>query len=178
MPRALYALAASTFAIGTTEFVIVGLIPGVARDLHVSLTPCFQLLGPSLLDDPEQDHVRGALQRQPAGPVPQVTGPVLGDDLVAISGRSGEVLLHHLLDGCGAMPLVSSTCPKAGVPLSWRRSPTRLRTSMPLYIRSWIAWGIVGRDTPSAVARVISSLIFAPGSSLPLTTAASSCSAT
>ncbi|WP_432855039.1 MFS transporter [Amycolatopsis sp. CA-161197] len=38
MPRALYALAASTFAIGTTEFVIVGLIPGMARDLHVGLT--------------------------------------------------------------------------------------------------------------------------------------------
>ncbi|MFG1659907.1 MFS transporter [Micromonospora chersina] len=38
MPRALYALAISTFAIGTTEFVIVGLIPGMAADLHVSLT--------------------------------------------------------------------------------------------------------------------------------------------
>ena len=28
---AIYALAASTFAIGTTEFVIVGLIPGIAK---------------------------------------------------------------------------------------------------------------------------------------------------
>jgi predicted MFS family arabinose efflux permease len=32
----LYALAASTFAIGTTEFV-VGLIPGIAADLEVSI---------------------------------------------------------------------------------------------------------------------------------------------
>ncbi len=29
--------AASAFAIGTTEFVIVGLLPGIATDLHVSL---------------------------------------------------------------------------------------------------------------------------------------------
>lgn len=37
MPFAIYALAASTFAIGTTEFVMVGLIPEMARDLAVSL---------------------------------------------------------------------------------------------------------------------------------------------
>lgn len=33
----LYALAASAFAIGTTEFVIMGILPDVARDLQVSL---------------------------------------------------------------------------------------------------------------------------------------------
>lgn len=37
MPLALLALTISAFAIGTTEFVIVGLIPTVAADLHVSL---------------------------------------------------------------------------------------------------------------------------------------------
>ncbi|MET3997239.1 DHA1 family inner membrane transport protein [Bradyrhizobium sp. S3.9.2] len=37
MPLALYALAVATFAIGTTEFVVVGLIPGIAADLSVSL---------------------------------------------------------------------------------------------------------------------------------------------
>jgi multidrug resistance protein len=37
MPLALYALAVATFAIGTTEFVIVGLIPGMAADLGVSV---------------------------------------------------------------------------------------------------------------------------------------------
>jgi predicted MFS family arabinose efflux permease len=37
MPLALYALAVATFAIGTTEFVIVGLIPGIAADLNVSI---------------------------------------------------------------------------------------------------------------------------------------------
>jgi len=37
MHPAIHALAASAFAIGTTEFVIVGLLPGIAGDLHVSL---------------------------------------------------------------------------------------------------------------------------------------------
>jgi predicted MFS family arabinose efflux permease len=38
MPLALYALAVATFAIGTTEFVVVGLIPGIAADLGVSIS--------------------------------------------------------------------------------------------------------------------------------------------
>jgi MFS transporter, DHA1 family, inner membrane transport protein len=37
MPLALYALAISAFAIGTTEFVIMGLLPEVAADLDVSI---------------------------------------------------------------------------------------------------------------------------------------------
>ncbi|MBK5143553.1 MFS transporter [Budviciaceae bacterium BWR-B9] len=37
MPLALWALTLSAFAIGTTEFVIVGLIPTIASDLQVSL---------------------------------------------------------------------------------------------------------------------------------------------
>lgn len=37
MPLALLALTISAFAIGTTEFVIVGLIPTIAENLHVSL---------------------------------------------------------------------------------------------------------------------------------------------
>ena len=37
MPLALWALTLSAFAIGTTEFVIVGLIPTIASSLHVSV---------------------------------------------------------------------------------------------------------------------------------------------
>jgi DHA1 family inner membrane transport protein len=40
-PRAslgLYALTLGAFAIGTTEFVPVGLLPEIARDLHVSIS--------------------------------------------------------------------------------------------------------------------------------------------
>ena len=37
MPIALFALTLSVFAIGTTEFVIVGLVPTIATDLSVTL---------------------------------------------------------------------------------------------------------------------------------------------
>ncbi|MCB1803896.1 MAG: MFS transporter, partial [Candidatus Competibacteraceae bacterium] len=37
MPLALWALTLSAYAIGTTEFVIVGLVPTIARDLGVTL---------------------------------------------------------------------------------------------------------------------------------------------
>lgn len=37
MPIALFALTLSAFAIGTTEFVLVGLVPTIAQQLHVSL---------------------------------------------------------------------------------------------------------------------------------------------
>src|SRR5215204_5775380 len=37
LPLALYALALGTFALGTTELVIVGLLPEVSSDLGVSI---------------------------------------------------------------------------------------------------------------------------------------------
>jgi len=37
MPVSLLALALSAFAIGTTEFVIMGLLPNVANDLQVTI---------------------------------------------------------------------------------------------------------------------------------------------
>ena len=37
MPLALFALTVAAYAIGTTEFVIVGLLPTVAQDLHITL---------------------------------------------------------------------------------------------------------------------------------------------
>ncbi|MGG2475742.1 MFS transporter, partial [Rhizobium sp. BR5] len=37
MPLAIFALTIAAYAIGTTEFVIVGLLPTVATDLHITL---------------------------------------------------------------------------------------------------------------------------------------------
>ena len=37
MPLALLALAISAFGIGTTEFVMMGLLPNVASELHTSV---------------------------------------------------------------------------------------------------------------------------------------------
>ena len=47
MPLALFALTLSAFAIGTTEVVIVGLIPTIAEQLNVSL-PSAGLLSASM----------------------------------------------------------------------------------------------------------------------------------
>lgn len=44
MPRALYALAAGAFGIGTTEFVIMGLLLQVAGDLHVGIAAAGMLI--------------------------------------------------------------------------------------------------------------------------------------
>lgn len=38
MPIAIWALAAGAFGIGTTEFVVMGLIPEVARDFGISIS--------------------------------------------------------------------------------------------------------------------------------------------
>ena len=45
MPAALFALTLSAFAIGTTEFVIVGLLPLIAADLSVSVADAGWLVG-------------------------------------------------------------------------------------------------------------------------------------
>ncbi|WP_189342242.1 MULTISPECIES: hypothetical protein [unclassified Mesorhizobium] len=37
MKPSLIALAAGAFAIGATEFVIIGLVPGIGRDLGITL---------------------------------------------------------------------------------------------------------------------------------------------
>ena len=37
MPLALFALTIGAFAIGTTEFVIIGLVPTIAQQLSISL---------------------------------------------------------------------------------------------------------------------------------------------
>jgi DHA1 family inner membrane transport protein len=37
-PLAVYILTISAFAIGTTEFVILGLLPDVAHDIHISIS--------------------------------------------------------------------------------------------------------------------------------------------
>lgn len=44
MPIALYALAAAAFAIGMAEFVVVGILPAIAADMHVDLPTAGQLV--------------------------------------------------------------------------------------------------------------------------------------
>lgn len=44
MPLALFALTISAFAIGTTEFVIVGLVPTIAQQLAISYDQVIYLI--------------------------------------------------------------------------------------------------------------------------------------
>ncbi|WP_111896260.1 MFS transporter [Acinetobacter sp. MB5] len=44
MPIALYALAAAAFAIGMAEFVVVGILPAIATDMHVNIPTAGQLV--------------------------------------------------------------------------------------------------------------------------------------
>ncbi len=44
MPIALYALAAASFAIGMAEFVVVGILPAIARDMSVDIPTAGQLV--------------------------------------------------------------------------------------------------------------------------------------
>ncbi|MCY7539935.1 MFS transporter, partial [Bacillus pumilus] len=43
-PIAIFALTLGAFSIGMTEFVIMGLLPNVANDLHVSISASGQLI--------------------------------------------------------------------------------------------------------------------------------------
>ncbi|ANT58330.1 hypothetical protein B4133_3364 [Bacillus altitudinis] len=43
-PIAIFALTLGAFSIGMTEFVIMGLLPNVANDLHVSISALGQLI--------------------------------------------------------------------------------------------------------------------------------------
>lgn len=46
MPLPLYLLALAVFAMGTSEFMLAGLLPDLAADLHVSVATAGQL-GPA-----------------------------------------------------------------------------------------------------------------------------------
>ena len=50
MPLALFALTISAFAIGTTEFVIVGLVPTIAQQLAISLPSAGMLVSITNID--------------------------------------------------------------------------------------------------------------------------------
>ena len=43
-PLAIWILSLGAFAIGMTEFVIMGLLPNIARDLNVSVSDAGQLI--------------------------------------------------------------------------------------------------------------------------------------
>lgn len=148
MPLALWALTLSAFAIGTTEFVIVGLIPTIAADLHVSLPSAGLLVSLYAL------------------------GVAVGAPLLtALSGRMPrKTLLLSLMALFTLGNLVAWQAPGYQA-LIMARILTGLAHGVFFSIGSTIATGLVPRDkAASAIAMMFSGLTVALVSGVPLGT--------
>ncbi len=94
MPLSLLILALSAFAIGTTEFVIMGLLPDVAADLGVSIPGAGWLVTGYALGRGHRRALHGAGHRQ-----------------AAAQGRAGSVDGHLSLSAtCSAPWPATTTC--------------------------------------------------------------------
>ena len=148
MPIALFALTISAFAIGTTEFVIVGLIPTIAADLNVSVPSAGLLVSLYALGVAVGAPVLTAL----TGRMPRKQ-LLLGLMLLFTAGN----LLAWLAPGYGS--LVAA------------RVLTGLAHGVFFSIGSTIAANLVGRDkAASAIATMFSGLTVALVTGVPLGT--------
>ena len=77
LPAAVYALSVGSFGIGTTEFVIMGLLLDVAHDFHISIT-----LAAWSITAYACGVVIGALLTPLLSRYPKKTGVVISDDLI------------------------------------------------------------------------------------------------
>src|SRR4051794_22543202 len=127
MPLALLALAIGAFGIGTTEFVIMGLLPEVAADYGVSIpTAGFLVTGYALgvvLGAPLMTVLGTRISRKrmlmllmglfTAGNVISAVAPVFG---VMLAGRIVASLAHGAFFGIGAVVAAGLVAPakKAG----------------------------------------------------------------
>nr|WSW68063.1 MFS transporter [Streptomyces sp. NBC_00995] len=127
MPLALLALAIGAFGIGTTEFVIMGLLPEVAADFHVSIpTAGFLVTGYALgvvIGAPLMTLLGTRVSRKRMlmilmalfviGNVVSATAPVFG---VMLAGRVVASLAHGAFFGIGSVVAADLVAPqkKAG----------------------------------------------------------------
>ncbi|MFB0954793.1 MAG: MFS transporter, partial [Aeromonadaceae bacterium] len=148
MPLALFALTLSAFAIGTTEFVIVGLIPTIANQLQVSLPSAGLLVSLYALGVAIGAPVLTAL----TGRVPRKT-LLLALMLLFIGGN----LLAWQAPGYGTLILA--------------RIITGLAHGVFFSVGSTIATGLVSRDkAASAIAIMFAGLTVALVTGVPLGT--------
>lgn len=100
MPLSLIALALGAFGIGTTEFVIVGLLPDVARDLHVTIPQAGYLVSGYALGvvvgAPIVSLACARIPRKPAL-LGMIGVFILGNALCAISGNYAVLLLARIV---------------------------------------------------------------------------------
>ena len=118
MPFVVYALAASTFAIGTTEFVVVGLLPGIAKDLNVTVPTAGLLVSlyalSITLGTPIFSALTGRFARR--GLILSLMGLFTATNLVAaiapdyytlLTSRIAMAVAHGVFFGVGAAFIVS-----------------------------------------------------------------------
>ena len=100
MPLALYALTIAAYAIGTTEFVIVGLLPTVANDLAISLPLAGLIVSIYALGvtfgAPVLTALTGRLQRKPLL-LGLMTLFILGNMTAALAPSYGMLLIGRVL---------------------------------------------------------------------------------
>ena len=100
LPMSLIALAIASFGIGTTEFVIMGLLPDVARDLNVSIPAAGLLIGGYALGVTFGSPIMAALlsgMRRKLALLLLIGLFVLGNLLCAVAPSYGLLLAARLL---------------------------------------------------------------------------------
>ena len=100
LPMSLIALAIASFGIGTTEFVIMGLLPDVARDLNVSIPAAGLLIGGYALGVTFGSPIMAALlsgMRRKLALLLLIGLFVLGNLLCAVAPTYGLLLAARLL---------------------------------------------------------------------------------
>ncbi|MBL1081075.1 MFS transporter [Streptomyces actinomycinicus] len=102
MPLALLALAVGAFGIGTTEFVMMGLLPGVADDLHISIPAAGHLVSAYALGVVVGAPLLAALTARRSRRTVLIALMVLfvaGNVLSALAPGNGSLLAARFLSG-------------------------------------------------------------------------------
>ncbi|MFT4053802.1 MAG: MFS transporter [Novosphingobium sp.] len=102
MPIGLFALALAAFAVGTTEFVIIALIPEMARDLAVSVPTAGLLVSlyavAITVGSPILTALMGTLQRRPLA-IGLMVIFTLGNLLAGVAPNYGVLLAGRIITG-------------------------------------------------------------------------------
>ncbi|RWE81168.1 MAG: MFS transporter [Mesorhizobium sp.] len=121
MKPSLIALAAGAFAIGTTEFVIIGLVPGIGRDLGITLPAAGLLVSGYALavtaGAPTVTALVGHLPRRPLA-VGLMLLFALGNLLSGFASGYGAMLAGRIIVPLG---LPNRESPRTGISVLWFR---------------------------------------------------------
>jgi DHA1 family inner membrane transport protein len=166
MPLALWALALSTFGIGTTEFVIAGLLPQVAADFNISITqagnlatvyalgvfvgaPLLIILGTRI---PRKGMLMLLMSLFIIGNFVTATA---SDFNIALLGRLVTSLTHGAFFGIGAILAADLVAPNKRVQaISFMFSGLTVANLLGVPVGTWLSQVMSWRDTFYAITAV------------------------